>query len=211
MKIQSINPQMSAMRPQCVRNVQKMDSSNVSFKNYKSAVKKIVSTRFENGAEVSRAFQKLYIILEKEGKIIDAEAKKILDDYFAAFNTTGFLNKIGAPIREMDSRLRDFVIRLEKNDIVVMEKDQDNFMNISHHGKRGFLNSFFDIQSAKQDVRMKFYSGENNIEFAVTDEGGFRVEQNFGRYRAISKYSSLIGWKEISHKEEDCSLSEIFF
>ena len=148
--------------------------------------------------------------MEKEGKVVDVEAKKVLDDFFAAFDTVGFLKKMSLPIREMEPRLRDLSIRSEQGDIVAMRKNKDNSLTVCNFGKRGFFSAIFDIQSARQDCRLIYRSGDNKIEFGITDENGFLVEQSVGPFWAKSKYSPIVG-EEIYHKEGDRSSIDICF
>ena len=192
MRVQSITSSQRPLNP--VKRAGKVHgASNTTFKSYESLLHNIATKKLENSIKVSRAFQKLYASLEKEGKVVDSTAKRVLYDFNAYTDTQGFLCKIGKPIREMESRLRDLCIKADNGEVVILNKGADNELALRNYGKHGFFNTIFGIESAKQDVRLVFSSGNSCIEFGVKKDGGYYIEQSNGNYWAHTKYSPVLG------------------
>ena len=169
-----------------------------AFKGYKEVLENVVKRDLKDVNDVSSAFGDLCRALKSSpGVKISPELALLEENGFKQIHT--FMEKICAPIAKVPSLLRDIVFKTENDNIILLEKDNVGSLMMCNFGKRGFLNSIFNSQDAKNDIKFLFSSPDTDcFEISLTKEGRLHVEQiDFPHWRH-SEYGIFSRFKEKS-------------
>ena len=179
MKIQPISRPVCYSRQNVMTNKTKsINSNNVSFNGYSDVMNEALEATLNNRADVAKHAKNLFLSLIKEKDVVK---KPIFDTVKDWLNTSAinFVEELCKPIAEVKSSLRDIVFDSKEDLLTVLEGPNDNEVFIVNLGKHGFWNNMFEIESARNDVRLSFVSNRGTFEVGTTKNGNLEAGQYF--------------------------------
>ena len=160
-----------------------------TFKSYSSTMSSAVKRDLKDVTQVSSTFKELLDALKSTSGVRRNPLLTTLENNGLGYNLAGFMETITAPIAKVPSKLRDLVFKAEEEGINLLEKDGVGSLTMYNFGKKGFLNSIFNSQDARSDIKFVFSSPNyDSFEIGITKRGGLQVEQDNYPYWVKSEF-----------------------
>ena len=158
-------------------SIQKTKHNTPAFKGYGETMTNVVKRDLKDLTDVSSAFRDLYNALKSSSEVKISPELALLESH-GLMHISDFMEKICAPIAQVPSSLRDIVFKTEEENINLLENDEVGHLLICNFGKKGFLNSIFNSQDARNDIKFLFSSPTyDSFEIGINKNGGLHVEQ----------------------------------
>lgn len=185
MKIQSIN-NVYCQKP-------------LSFRGYKESMSDAIRANFNYKSEVNGIIKDLFEELQATEGTKKHPAFDILNEWISE-RPIAFIKEICEPLGKMKPTFRDLIIDSECDIIPILEKSDDNVVFLSNYGKLGFLNTLFNNQNAKNDIRLFLKSQDSYLELSMTKRGNIVLEQSHQGFWEKSYFNSIDGKKYLTKK-----------
>ena len=158
------------------------------FKAYGDVMSNVIKRDLRDVTDVSSAFRDLFRALKSTPGVKIGSDLAILENNNLEC-IASFMDKITAPIAKVPSVLRDLVFKAEEQNLILLDKDGVGTLMMTNFGKKGFLNSIFNSQDARSDIKFLFSSPNyDSFQVSINKKGGLRVEQmDYPDYK-ISEY-----------------------
>ena len=156
-------------------------SNHLSFKsNYEQAMEKVLLKDLRCHKDINSAMGELYgAIIKENGIDIRPGAPTDLGEWLKSRGTE-LIEELSKPIDKILPNFRDLIISAKSLRYSYVKKDSLNELYIAYMGKQGFLNNFFERESAKNQIKISFGSNIGSLE-VFTNKNGQIVTKQFNK------------------------------